>query len=97
MLFHDENNHDVADIPECLPNAVRPKFICDFRLVIFALVILSGFFFSNEYYLSLYRMQSTYIKACQDCDTIAQAVQKFNSLETEPCQNIIDLKGKYLT
>jgi len=36
-------------------------------------------------------------KAKQDCDTIAQAVQKFNSLEGSTVANLMDLKGKYLT
>lgn len=36
-------------------------------------------------------------KAKQDCDTIAQAIQKFNSLEGSTVSNLMDLKGKYLT
>lgn len=36
-------------------------------------------------------------KAKQDCDTIAQAIQKFNSLEGSTVEKLMDLKGKYLT
>ena len=36
-------------------------------------------------------------KAKQDCDTIVQSVQKYNSLEGSMVEGLMDLKGKYLT
>ena len=36
-------------------------------------------------------------KAKQDCDTIAQSIQKYNSLEGTQIEELMDLKGKYLT
>ena len=36
-------------------------------------------------------------KAKQDCDTICQAIQKYNSLEGAQVEQLMDLKGKYLT
>jgi prepilin-type N-terminal cleavage/methylation domain-containing protein len=36
-------------------------------------------------------------KAKQDCDTIVQAIQKYNSLEGSMVTDLMDLKGKYLT
>jgi len=36
------------------------------------------------------------VKAKQDCDTIAQGIQKFNSLEDVQVKTLMDLKGKYI-
>ena len=36
-------------------------------------------------------------KAKQDCDTIVQSIQKYNSLEGVMVEELMDLKGKYLT
>lgn len=36
------------------------------------------------------------VRAKQDCDTIAQAIQKFNSLEGTELKDLAELRGKYL-
>ena len=71
---------------------------CDIFVSLIIPLIIILFIFHKDIYQNIQKSMNDKIKAKQDCDTIVQAIQKYNSLEKTKVKDkyFKEIKGKYI-